>query len=91
MHKWVKDNPIPSSTIEVKGDPSHGVSHHYITDPSEILDHHGKVWGGFWQVGDGEKHRKVIEAIREALDKIKQNSREASDCLGPPFSTHRNK
>jgi hypothetical protein len=70
LHKWSKDNPSISPTIEIKGDPQNNISHHYITDPHEILDRHGKVWGEHWQVGRGAKQDDVIKAIREAIEQV---------------------
>ena len=46
LHKWSKDNPTISPTIEVKGDPTSNVSHHYITDPTKSLSAMGRFGEG---------------------------------------------
>ena len=49
LHRWAMDYPSPPAIVEIKDEPTHGISHRYIIDRSEILESHREVWGvGEW-------------------------------------------
>ena len=59
LHKFVKNEPQQSPSIQTKDG--------YITDPSEILQHHSAAWGVHWKTKDAAAVMEVRNAISDLI------------------------
>ena len=67
----MKHEQAQSRIIEIKEDEEKGIKRQYINDPTKILEKHTETWAKQWEAGNEILHKKVVEAIKGAIQRTR--------------------